>query len=429
MPFRSVRRRPRAAALPGCAPLPQPAARRRRSTAWRAALLALGVAATAAAAAQTVRYKVLHTFGGMGPDASHPLDAPTVGPDRALYGTAAAGPGFGNGAGALWRLGHDGSYAVLHEFIPDASGGGGPRGPLALGPDGWLYGTASGAGVACGSVFRVDPYGRFEVLHRFRRDEMCAPQGGVAFGPDGALYGTAGVSRGLPLDEGGGVFRLAPDGRLQVLHTFAKAQGGNGAGPNAGVVFGADGALYGTTVNDGPHGAGTLFRLTLDGGFSIVHAFRADTEGRPLQETGARLLLASDGAIYGTLGLEGPSDCGSAFRLDAGGGFALLHVFTDADDVGCAPSGGLIEAADGTFYGTAQFGGPGGALGEGTVFRIDVEGKVALVHAFDRQRQGATPMGGVTLASSGELVGTTRDGGNAPGARGGGVVWRLVERR
>jgi uncharacterized repeat protein (TIGR03803 family) len=255
---------------------------------------------------------------------------------------------------------------------------------------------------------------------------MCAPQGGITFGPDGALYGTAGASRGGRVGEGGGVFRLAPDGRLTVLHAFDHARDRDGAGPNAGVIFGADGALYGTTTSHGPHGAGTLFRLALDGSFTVLHAFHARTEGRPLQETGARLVLGHDGAIYGTLGLEGPHDCGSAFRLDGDGAFTLLHVFNDRDEVGCSPSGGLVEAMDGVFYGSAQFGGPAGAAGRGTVFRLDDAGNARLAHAFGVQRQGERPMGGVTLVDRGVLAGTTRDGGDAAGAKGGGVVWRIV---
>jgi len=395
----------------------------------RVAALALGAAAAAGVGAQALHYKVLHEFGrGILPDGSHPLDAPTLGPDKGLYGTASAGPGFGNDAGAIWRLGRNGLYTLLHEFSRSAGGGGGPRGALVLGSDGWLYGTASGADVACGSVFRVDRVGRFEVVHRFRASEMCAPQGGVTFGPDGALYGTAGQTRGSAINEGGAVFRLAPDGTLKVLHSFGQARRDEGAGPNAGVVFGADGALYGTTINDGAHGAGTLFRLTLDGQYTVMHAFRADTEGRPLQESGARLLLASDGAIYGTLGLEGPHECGSAYRLDAGGAFKLLRVFTDTDDVGCSPSGGLVEEPAGTLYGTAQFGGPGGGVGDGTVFRMDATGSASLVHAFDLPRQGARPLGGVTAVAPGVLAGTTRDGGDAAGAKGGGVAWRMVAR-
>ena len=81
----------------------------------RAAALAFALAAGAftSALAQTEHYKVVHVFGlGMPPDATHPMDAPTVGPDRALYGTATAGAGFGNDAGAIWRLGHDGAKSL-----------------------------------------------------------------------------------------------------------------------------------------------------------------------------------------------------------------------------------------------------------------------------------------------------------------------------
>jgi uncharacterized repeat protein (TIGR03803 family) len=89
----------------------------------------------------------------------------------------------------------------------------------------------------------------------------------------------------------------------------------------------------------------------------------------------------------------------------------------------------LVEAPDGSFLGTTQFGGPKGAAGSGTVFRMDATGGVGLVHAFERQSQGARPMGGVTVTAPGVIVGTTRDGGDAPGAAGGGVLWRIVARR
>jgi uncharacterized repeat protein (TIGR03803 family) len=395
----------------------------------RTAVLALGTAAAACALAQSLHYKVLHAFGeGILPDGTVPLDAPTIGPDGALYGSASMGPGYGNTAGAIWRLGRNGNYGLLHEFLPDAGGGGGPRGPLVVGPDEWLYGTATGMDVACGAVFRVDVLSRFHVVHQFAPDEMCTPQGGVTFGADGTIYGTAGTTGGHRRNEAGAVFRLAPDGHgLQALHTF-DAPDAEGAGPNAGVILGADGALYGTTINAGPHGAGTLFRLGLDGSFSVLHAFRAGTEGRPLQASGARLLLGRDGAIYGTLGLEGPHRCGSIYRLDKKGRFTLLHVFKDTGAAGCSPSGGLVQAKDGTFYGTTQSGGPAGAAGRGTVFSMTADGQVALVHAFEASGQGQAPMGGVTLAAHGTLAGTTSEGGTGEGDQGGGVAWRLVQR-
>jgi uncharacterized repeat protein (TIGR03803 family) len=391
-----------------------------------AAALALCGATGAAALAQGLHFEVLHEFGqGILPDATAPLDAPTPGPDGALYGTASMGPGFGNTAGAIWRLGSNGNYGLLHEFVPDAGGGGGPRGPLVVGPDEWLYGTASGVDVACGAVFRVDVLSRFHVVRQFTAGQMCAPQGGVTFGADGTIYGTAGTTPGHRPGHGGAVFGLSPDGAgLQALHTF-DAPHADGAGPNAGVIFGADGALYGTTVEGGPYGAGTLFRLTLDGRFSVLHAFSARSEGRPLQATGARLLLGRDGALYGTLGLAGPHRCGSVYRFDPQGGFTLLHVFKAGGAAGCSPSGGLVEAKDGSFYGTTLSGGPAGAAGRGTVFRMAADGRVTLVHAFEASGQGEAPLGGVTLTAHGTLAGTASEGGIASGDQGGGVLWRL----
>ncbi len=65
----------------------------------------------------------------------------------------------------------------------------------------------------------------------------------------------------------------------QVLYDFA---GPNGAGPLSGVVLGAGGTLYGTTVFGGRHGAGDVYELTPDGsGYTetILHTFGGPGDG------------------------------------------------------------------------------------------------------------------------------------------------------
>ena len=78
-------------------------------------------------------------------------------------------------------------------------------------------------------------------------------------------------------------------------------------------------------------------------------------------------------------------------------------------DGGDYPAAGLIRAADGSFYGTTEFGGPAGG---GTVFRITPEGDLTTVASFsDDTISIAHPVAAVTLAPDGSLWGTLADGG------------------
>jgi hypothetical protein len=110
----------------------------------------------------------------------------------------------------------------------------------------------------------------------------------------------------------GTVFRLEPAGTgFTVIHHF---MGPDGARPHAALVKARDGYLYGTTLQGGPYQTpyGNLFRLSWNGGdFSIVHQFRAYDGAFPQ----ARLIEATDGALYGTTAQGGSAGRGVIFRL------------------------------------------------------------------------------------------------------------------
>ena len=85
----------------------------------------------------------------------------------------------------------------------------------------------------------------------------------------------------------------------------------------------------------------------------------------------APLVQAANGNFYGTTLLGGGSgpcefaSCGTIFSLTSGGALTTLHSFDDTD--GSEPSGGLVQATNGTFYGVTAF---GGASGDGTIFSL-----------------------------------------------------------
>jgi uncharacterized repeat protein (TIGR03803 family) len=134
------------------------------------------------------------------------------------------------------------------------------------------------------------------------------------------------------------------------------------------------GALYGTTFNGGPANAGTVFQLTppiSPGGAwteQVLYSFEAAAGGLPT--TPNSVVLANDGAIYGTAQNDGGH--GTIFKLtppaSAGGAWTetVLYRFTGGID-GAVPSA-LALGRDGVLFGTTSTGGISCFAGCGTVF-------------------------------------------------------------
>ncbi len=208
----------------------------------------------------------------------------------------------------------------------------------------------------------------------------------------------------------------------QVLANFS-AEGG---GPQAKLLVGSDGNLYGTTCNGGRQGAGSIFRVAPDGsGFTTVHTFPGGgAQVCPISEL---IQSSGDGLFYGTTS-GGSGFEGTIFRVDgmaatdtAEGFFETLHSFSAfVNGDGEGPSG-LVEVA-GAFYGTTI---GGGAFGGGTVFRMDASDPytVTLLHSFDpsSQTDGASPRAALVDGGDGYLYGTTTLGG----VQGWGTVFRI----
>ena len=150
----------------------------------------------------------------------------------------------------------------------------------------------------------------------------------------------------------------------QTFTTLVSFNGSNGATPSGWpLVLGADGNLYGTTFLGGAssnctYGCGTVFRITPGGTLTTLYSFSGYTDGFG---PGA-LLQAADGSFYGTTyGLFEPYPYGTIFKFPPSGPVTTLYGFNGGSDPGA-----LVQAADGSFYGTTQVGG----AGPGTVFRL-----------------------------------------------------------
>src|SRR5579884_935258 len=142
--------------------------------------------------------------------------------------------------------------------------------------------------------------------------------------------------------------------------------------------------------------------------FSAFSSTNSNTDGA--NPSGA-LIQASDGNFYGTARYGGANSNGTIFKITPSGTFTLLHTFsansggTNTD--GAIPPAALVQASDGNLYGAATV---GGANGHGTLFKITPSGTFTTLHSFN-VTDGDQPYAALMQASDGNLYGTTVGGG------------------
>jgi uncharacterized repeat protein (TIGR03803 family) len=280
---------------------------------------------------------------------------------------------------------------------------------LVQGSDGNFYGTTPyGGGAGFGAAFTVSAAGDLTGFCYFRQGG-CAngyePYAGLIQASDGNFYGTTwqgGTS------NTGTVYELTAAGALTVLHNFCSQRNcADGDEPYAPLIQAANKNFYGTTLNGGTKGYGTVFEITSAGTLTTLHSFRFSDGASPT----AGLIQAKNGNFYGTTLYGGTKAAGTVFEISAAGKLKTLHSFGSAGD-GAHPYLGLVQATNGSFYGTTH---DGGAHGQGTVFQITAAGKLTTLHSFCSQKKcadGANPYASVIQASNGNFYGTTSAGGS-----------------
>jgi uncharacterized repeat protein (TIGR03803 family) len=220
---------------------------------------------------------------------------------------------------------------------------------------------------------------------------------------DAALYGTtfAGGSYNR-----GTVFGLRRNGRFDVLYSFSA--GNNGFSPESGLVLAKDGALYGTAAGGGTRQSGVIFKLNTDGsGFKVVHNFDSQIDGR---EPRARLLEGTNGKLYGVTMIGGPSGGGALFALNTNGtDFKVLQAFSLSSRDGTTPAGELIEGDDSVLYGATA---AGGIAQSGVVYKLNTDGSgFKVLHRFGPTGDDGRNPAGRLLRAGKVLYGVTSSGG------------------
>ena len=351
-----------------------------------------------------------HARGFHPPNGSDPFTTSLVqGADGNFYGTTTQ-DGF-MFYGAIFRVTREGSLTTLGLRKSHST----PYAGLVLASDGNFYGTTSqGGDWKMGTVYRVTSTGRVTTLHSFGGgSDGVNPYSALIQAADGNLYGTT-LST---------VFRITLDGSLTTLFTFCSGNCNDGFAPVGGLVQGTDGNFYGTTsyagdLNcDGIHGSGcgTVFKITRGGRLTTLHVFELSDGDSP----DGTLIQASDGTFYGTTYRGGPLGCGTVFQLTSEGVFKTVHSFNSADGQG--PVAGLIQGTDGNFYGTTN---EGGDFFRGTVFKISPDGQLTLLYSLCSQTNcidGSNTWTGLLQATNGTFYGMTVVGGTS----GNGTVFSL----
>jgi len=342
-------------------------------------------------------------------EGAYPVGELVQADNGALYGTHTSGGVYG--AGVLFKVNPDGSnYSVLYDF--DYSGGSYPYGALIQADDGLIYGTTNyGGSNGGGTVFRIDTDGTgYAEVKSFSYSEGYYLYGGVSQGSDGALYGATyyGGSGGY-----GTVFKVNPDGTgFATLHNFSYSDGGYSFG---GVIEASNGALYGTTNYGGPSGYGTVFTLQPDGtGFATVHSFTYADGSYPQ----AGVIEGDDGLLYGTTNYGGTGGGGTVYQVAKDGtGFNTVHEFNYSD--GYYLYSGVMQASDGVLYGTTYY---GGANGYGTVYGVRTDGTDFTRLVDFNGTNGGYIQTGVIEGLDGGLYGVTQQGGDSQR----GTLFRLI---
>jgi uncharacterized repeat protein (TIGR03803 family) len=307
------------------------------------------------------------------------------------------------------------TFTTLYSFSGGTNGGA-PYGPL-LASGGMVYGTAN-------SVFALNLDGTgYAMLHSltappgpppWTNNDGASPQGGL-ISSGSNLFGTAvnGGSFGS-----GTVFTLSSNGtNFKVLYPFTG--GVDGGSPEGGLVSSGN-RLHGTASRGGASGSGAVFALNTDGtGFTNLYSFTALGAPIPTNTDGANPyagLILSGNRLFGTAANGGSSGYGTAFSINTdGSAIATLHSFARTD--GAGPVAPLILSGE-ILYGTTS---RGGNYGNGTVFSLNTNrtGFVTLHHFTAvspsspyANSDGANPNGGLILLG-GRLYGSAAAGGTS----------------
>ena len=322
----------------------------------------------------TTLYSFCEEGGACATTGALPFGGVTMGSDGNFYGTVQNGGTYG--FGQVFKLTSKGVRTTVYNFTGANPGDGGPSEyPVFLASDGDLWGVQTNG---CGGVFKLTLKGAIS-SYPFDCTNGSNPNLPTE-GSDGNFYGT--TARGGDASCGGcGVaYKATTGGKITVLYTFTDSST-DGAYPQGVLVEGPDGNYWGVTQQ--PYGV--IFKISPAGEFTQVHAFAGPPNDGDFPYVG--LTLGSDGNFYGTTGGGGSDNAGTIFRVSPGGDYSVLYSFVaSAAGPGFGPCTVMFQNTNGTFYGNTC----GNSLGGSYFYSLDM-GLAPFVHTVSQSGEvGAT---------------------------------------
>jgi uncharacterized repeat protein (TIGR03803 family) len=332
--------------------------------------------------------KVIYNFkGASSGDGADPTGAFLL-VGKELYGVTLQGgrtngvctSGNIRGCGTILAVDTKGNEKVIYRF-KGGSDGEAPVGAL-VSKNGVLYGATAKGGTngtcsdglpGCGVVFSVDSSGHEKVIYRFKGGtDGALPSVGLLV-VKGQLYGTTATGGGVCPSSTSGcgtVFRMTPSGSEKIIHAFKG--GKDGQDPNSALIVAND-SLYGTTGFGGcpracgPSGGyGTIFKMSLSGGETIIHRFIKERNGG---ENPEGPLVFLKGQLFGTTPAA-PPDYGGTIYSATPKHLIYLYRFPIIPGDIQGPTGLMLKPSTQSFYGTARVG--GGSGNGGGIFRYSL---------------------------------------------------------
>ena len=348
----------------------------------------------------------LYSFSGASSDGSKPLGKLLQVSDSLLYGLTPEG-GASN-QGTLFKYNIDNATHTKLQDFSESTTGGNPKGSLIQASNGKLFGLYTD-GYCCGGVFEYDRINNtLTQKYDFTLDDGAGPiYTNLVEGETDVFFGL--TNRRGAYDDGV-IFRYNNSSdEYTTLYDFDLNES-------------YDENVYGSLVEDAPGkflfmtriggtaGVGTISEWdTVTDAYSIRYSFDSYSGG--VKPTGS-LLAASNGKFYGVTLFGGAYNLGALFEYDPFTGDYTNHHDFDGATTGAYPNSSLIEATNGKFYGvTTTWGANGGSFLGGVLFEFDPQANtLAVVHHFT-SATGERPIGGPVQASNGKLYGMTSYGG------------------
>ncbi|SRR5579883_722807 len=314
------------------------------------------------------QYSLIYSFcsegGHCATTGANPSGGVTLGTDGELYGTTTGGGVYGDGT--VFKVTSGASWTKLWDFTAGSmNDDGAPYYAPLQGLDGNFYGTDAGVYSGTYGVFyKITPKGQ---LTPYPFDYANGADPNLpAQGTDGNFYGSAQLG-GDPTCRCGTIYKVTANGTISLLHAF-KGYPNDGTIPKGILIQAGDGNFYGTTYEGGSNNLGTVFKISASGVLSIIHNFAGGGTDGSLPQAG--LILGTDGNMYGVTGSGGVHNYGTIFQVTTAGGYSLLYNFCSLKGCidGIYPVTALIQHTNGKFYGNAS----GNSLCCSTFYSLDM---------------------------------------------------------